>query len=190
MYSRKKIPAPFGKTQKTAEKKKETTALFPKGNLKRTHFSSRGGKTMPQGAAARLCLHCCCWSCFPQKKSDEKSPLFFNFRFHHLHQLCQLLLLLFGQACRHRRKQSLLLLRAQAVPLQIIFRHIPEKYPDAPCRFSLCIFLPPPASGAAVPRPMPAPVAFPMHSFSFPLPQNFLHIHHFQQQPHLSAFLL
>ena len=29
MYSRKKIPAPFGKTQKTAEKKKEATTVLP-----------------------------------------------------------------------------------------------------------------------------------------------------------------
>ena len=57
MYSRKKIPAPFGKTQKTAEKKKEATrSPSPKGNLKRAHFSSRGGKNN----TARRQLACAC----------------------------------------------------------------------------------------------------------------------------------
>ena len=40
MYSRKKIPAPFGKTQKTAEKKKETS--------KEPIFLHAEEKTMPQ----------------------------------------------------------------------------------------------------------------------------------------------
>lgn len=69
MYSRKKIPAPFGKPQKTAEKKKEaTTAFSQKETSKEPIFLHAEEKTMPQGGAARLCLQCCCWSCFPAKK--------------------------------------------------------------------------------------------------------------------------
>ena len=40
MYSRKKIPAPFGKPQKTAEKKKEAIFLHAEE------------KTMPQGGGS------------------------------------------------------------------------------------------------------------------------------------------
>ena len=65
MYSRKKIPAPFGKPQKTAEKKKEATTVLPqKETSKEPIFLHAEEKTIP----ARLCLHCCCWNCFPQKK--------------------------------------------------------------------------------------------------------------------------
>ena len=50
MYSRKKIPAPFGKPQKTAEKKKEaTTAFSQKETSKEPIFLHAEEKTMPQG---------------------------------------------------------------------------------------------------------------------------------------------
>ena len=53
MYSRKKIPAPFGKPQKTAEKKKEaTTAFSQKETSKEPIFLHAEEKTM-----ARLATH-------------------------------------------------------------------------------------------------------------------------------------
>ena len=53
MYSRKKIPAPFGKPQKTAEKKKEaTTAFSQKETSKEPIFLHAEEKTMPQGGGS------------------------------------------------------------------------------------------------------------------------------------------
>ncbi len=53
MYSRKKIPAPFGKTQKTAEKKKETTAVFSqKETSKEPIFLHAEEKTIPHGGGS------------------------------------------------------------------------------------------------------------------------------------------
>ncbi len=53
MYSRKKIPAPFGKTQKTAEKKKEATTVLPqKETSKEPIFLHAEEKTMPQGGGS------------------------------------------------------------------------------------------------------------------------------------------
>ena len=53
MYSRKKIPAPFGKPQKTAEKKKETTAAFSqKETSKEPIFLHAEEKTMSQGGGS------------------------------------------------------------------------------------------------------------------------------------------
>lgn len=53
MYSRKKIPAPFGKTQKTAEKKKEATAVLPqKEASKEPIFLHAEEKTIPQGGSS------------------------------------------------------------------------------------------------------------------------------------------
>ena len=51
MYSRKKIPAPFGKPQKTAEKKKEaTTAFSQKETSKEPIFLHAEEKTMRTAA--------------------------------------------------------------------------------------------------------------------------------------------
>ena len=53
MYSRKKIPAPFGKTQKTAEKKKEATTVLPqKETSKEPIFLHAEEKTIPQGGSS------------------------------------------------------------------------------------------------------------------------------------------
>ena len=65
MYSRKKIPAPFGKPQKTAEKKKDvynmalksifkeaTTAFSQKGTSKEPIFLHAEEKTMLQGGGS------------------------------------------------------------------------------------------------------------------------------------------
>ena len=53
MYSRKKIPAPFGKTQKTAEKKKEPTAVLPQKEVsKEPVFLHAEEKTIPQGGSS------------------------------------------------------------------------------------------------------------------------------------------
>lgn len=53
MYSRKKIPAPFGKPQKTAEKKKETTAAFSQKETAKEPISLHAEeKTMPQGGGS------------------------------------------------------------------------------------------------------------------------------------------
>lgn len=62
MYSRKKIPAPFGKTQKTAEKKKEATTVLPQKETSKEPISLHAEEKQYRKAAARLCLHCCCWS--------------------------------------------------------------------------------------------------------------------------------
>ncbi len=53
MYSRKKIPAPFGKTQKTAEKKKEATAVLPQKEASKEPISLHAEeKTIPQGGSS------------------------------------------------------------------------------------------------------------------------------------------
>ena len=52
MYSRKKIPAPFGKTQKTAEKKKATTVFSQKEASKEPIFLHAEEKTIPQGGSS------------------------------------------------------------------------------------------------------------------------------------------
>lgn len=53
MYSRKKIPAPFSKPQKTAEKKKEaTTAFSQKETSKEPIFLHAEEKTMPHGGGS------------------------------------------------------------------------------------------------------------------------------------------
>lgn len=53
MYSQKKIPAPFGKTQKTAEKKKEATAVLPQKEASKEPISLHAEeKTMPQGGGS------------------------------------------------------------------------------------------------------------------------------------------
>ena len=53
MYSRKKIPAPFGKTQETAEKKKEATTVFSqKETSKEPIFLHTEEKTIPQGGSS------------------------------------------------------------------------------------------------------------------------------------------
>ena len=53
MYSRKKIPAPFGKPQKTAEKKKEATpAISQKETSTEPLFRHAEEKTMPQGGGS------------------------------------------------------------------------------------------------------------------------------------------
>lgn len=53
MYSRKKIPAPFGKPQKTAEKKKETTAVFSQKETSKEPISLHAEeKTMPHGGGS------------------------------------------------------------------------------------------------------------------------------------------
>lgn len=53
MYSRKKIPAPFGKPQKTAEKKKEATAVLPQKETSKEPISLHAEeKTIPQGGSS------------------------------------------------------------------------------------------------------------------------------------------
>ena len=53
MYSRKKIPVPFGKTQKTAEKKKEATAVLPQKEASKEPISLHAEeKTIPQGGSS------------------------------------------------------------------------------------------------------------------------------------------
>ena len=52
MYSRKKIPAPFGKTQKTAEKKETTTVFSQKETSKEPIFLHAEEKTIPQGGSS------------------------------------------------------------------------------------------------------------------------------------------
>ena len=53
MYTRKKIPAPFSKPQKTAEKKKEaTTAFSQKETSKEPIFLHAEEETMPHGGGS------------------------------------------------------------------------------------------------------------------------------------------
>lgn len=55
MYSRKKIPAPFGKTQKTAEKKKETAAAFSQKETSKEPIAIHAEeKTTPQGGGSPM----------------------------------------------------------------------------------------------------------------------------------------
>lgn len=49
MYSRKKIPAPFGTPQKKAEKKKETAAAFSPTETVSIHAEE---KALPQGGGS------------------------------------------------------------------------------------------------------------------------------------------
>lgn len=69
MYSRKKIPAPFGKPQKTAEKKKEaTTAFSQKETSKEPIFLHAEEKTMPQGGRLACACNAAAGAAFRQKK--------------------------------------------------------------------------------------------------------------------------
>lgn len=69
MYSRKKIPAPFGKTQKTAEKKKEATAVLPqKETSKEPIFLHAEEKTIPQGGSSPGACNAAAGAAFRQKK--------------------------------------------------------------------------------------------------------------------------
>lgn len=83
MYSRKKIPCALRQTAENSRKKEGSHhSFFPKGNhQKNPFFFTRRKKQCRRAGGSPGAWHCCCWSCFPQKKSDEKSPLFFNFRF-------------------------------------------------------------------------------------------------------------
>ena len=55
MYSRKKIPAPFGRPQKTAEKPKETAKVFSqKETSKETIAIHAEEKTTPQGGGSPM----------------------------------------------------------------------------------------------------------------------------------------
>ena len=55
MYSRKKIPAPFGETQKTAEKKKETATAFSQKETSKEPIAIHAEeKTMPQGGGSPM----------------------------------------------------------------------------------------------------------------------------------------
>ena len=53
MYSRKKIPAPFGETQKAAEKKTEPAAAFSQKETSKEPIAIHAEeKTMPQGGGS------------------------------------------------------------------------------------------------------------------------------------------
>ena len=55
MYSRKKIPAPFGETQKTAKKKKETAAAFSQKETSKEPIAIHAEeKTMPQNGGSPM----------------------------------------------------------------------------------------------------------------------------------------
>ena len=55
MYSRKKIPAPFGETQKTAEKKKETATAFSQKETSKEPIAIHAEeKTTPQSGGSPM----------------------------------------------------------------------------------------------------------------------------------------